>query len=152
MSPTPSSYHARAVLKSGGIWQAVVDELPEVRPAHRSLSQLDTRLRQAIADQHGVPKDSVLIRRDTAQGNDEPTDTDGVLLLVTISTGDTDLDARIAEARTMRLQADQLALKARELATPLAEQLVRKKGVSTRDAGSLLGISAATVSIMTSTT
>ena len=150
MTTTPSSYHARAVLTSGGIWQADVDELPEVRPAHRSLSQLDTRLLRAVAEQHGISSDSVLLRRDNGVQEDQlPPDT--VLLVVTTSTGDVNLDAQISQARDLRRQADELAAKARKLAAPLAQRLVRKKGVSTRDAGSLLGISAATVSSMTST-
>jgi hypothetical protein len=150
MTPTPSSYHARAVLKSGGIWQADVDELPEVRSAHRSLSQLETRLRHAVAEQHAVPADAVLLRRDN-DGQEDTVPQGNILILMTTSTGERAFDDQIAEARNLRRQADELAAQARKLAAPLATRLVRKKGVSTRDAGSLLGISAATVSSMTST-
>ncbi|MDJ0345897.1 hypothetical protein QMK19_35275 [Streptomyces sp. H10-C2] len=135
MTDTPSSYHAAAVLTSGGMWQARVDELPEVRIApHRSLSQLQRRVRKAIAEHQGLG-----------------TDAEALVLVMVASTGDPAFDQHIEEARTLRTRADELAAQARKAAAPLAARLV-KAGVSTRDAGALLGVSAALVSSMTSTT
>ncbi|MFK8851156.1 hypothetical protein [Streptomyces sp. Ac-502] len=136
MTTTPSSapaptHHVRAVLSTGGMWQAEVIELPEVRDAHRSLSQLESRVRKAIAQ---------------VQGGDA-----ALHLEFTTSTGDAGLDERIAEARELRRQALEMADRARAAAVPLAQLLVRHHGVSVRDAGTLLDYSGGAISTMTKT-
>lgn len=127
---TSSSFHVQAVLTTGGLWEAVVKELPEVRPAHRSLSQLQNRVRKEIAKARNL-------------------DPEVVDLDVVISTGDAAFDAEIDRARELRVQAAKLEEQARAAAVPLAQRLVRRHGVSTRDAGLLLGYSGASVSGMT---
>ncbi|GAA2686968.1 hypothetical protein [Streptomyces lunalinharesii] len=129
MTRTPSSIPVRATLTTGGLWEAEIVELPEVRPAHRSLSQLQARVRAAIAKAHG-------------------TDSGDVELDLTISTGSAEFDAEITAARELRAKAAELEEQARAAAVPLAQRLVRS-GVSTRDAGLLLGYSGASVSGMT---
>ncbi|WP_433860300.1 hypothetical protein [Streptomyces kronopolitis] len=127
---TPSSFHVRAILTTGGLWEASVQELPEVRPAHRSLSQLQTRVRAEIAKARSL-------------------DPEAIDLKVATSTGDEEFDAEIDQARKLRAQAAELEEKARAAAVPLAQRLVRRHGVSTRDAGLLLGYSGSSVSGMT---
>lgn len=125
---TPRSYHVRMTLGEGGLWSAAVEELPGVRPApHRSLSRLETRVRDEIASAEGIPEDVLS-------------------LVITTSTGDPDLDRQAAHVRTLRARADQLAEEARtaaeearKAAQPVARLLVRQRGVSVRDAGAVLG-------------
>ncbi|MEU3356107.1 hypothetical protein [Streptomyces sp. NPDC037389] len=133
---TPSSYTAHALLTTGGRWKACVDEVPEVQAADRSLSRLESQIRKQIAARIDGP------------GAHDPKDIE--LDLVT-TTGDQEFDHDLATARETRRQADELAQQARTAAKPLARRLV-DAGVSTRDAGTLLGISAALVSALTSET
>ncbi|MGW5119185.1 hypothetical protein ACWEQ8_27635 [Streptomyces noursei] len=129
MTRTPSSIPVQATLTTGGLWEADIAELPEVRPTHRSLSQLQARIRTAIAKAHGL-------------------DAADVELDLKISTGSAEFDAEITAARELRAKAAELEEQARAAAVPLAQRLVRS-GVSTRDAGLLLGYSGASVSGMT---
>ncbi|MEU8623074.1 hypothetical protein [Streptomyces sp. NPDC048623] len=131
MTSTPRSYHATALLTSGGLWHASVTELPDVHAEHRSLSQLERRVRRAIAN-----------TRDDLQPED-------IRLEVEVSTGDKKLDREIADARAKRELSDELARQARAAALPIARRLV-DAGVSHRDAGTLLGTSAALVSSLVS--
>ncbi|MFF2902721.1 hypothetical protein [Streptomyces sp. NPDC057966] len=125
---TSRSYHVRAVLGPGGLWQGSVVDLPEVTASHRSLSQLKSRLSKAI-------------------GQHTDTSTEDVALELETSTGDQEFDSRINEARDLRRRADLLAKEARTTAAPVARRLVAA-GVSTRDAGTLLGVSASLISGM----
>ncbi|MFI5752446.1 hypothetical protein ACIBBE_42870 [Streptomyces sp. NPDC051644] len=124
---TSRSYHVRAVLGPGGLWQGSVDELSEVTDAHRSLSQLQNRMRKAIS-QHLTD-----------------TSAEDVALVLETSTGDQEFDSTISEARDLRRRADELAKQARAKAAPVARRLVAA-GVSHRDAGTLLGVSGALIS------
>jgi hypothetical protein len=129
MTDTSSSYHARAVLTEGGLWQPRVVELPEVEiDPHRSLSRLESNVRQAVARHEGL-------------------NTEALVLEMAHSTGDATFDQELTDAQALRREAEQLAERARAAAVPLAKKLT-KKGVSLRDAGTLLGISAATVSAL----
>ncbi|MFC9431493.1 hypothetical protein [Streptomyces sp. NPDC056987] len=130
MKTTPSSYRVHAVLTSGGLWNASVETLPEVSEHDRSLSKLNAKIRKAIA----------------LQG--ENLNPEELTLEVITSTGDASFDQALAEARTLRHRADELAEQARTKAAPLAQRLVQA-GVSQRDAGTLLSVSAALVSSMT---
>lgn len=129
MSSTPRSYHAHAVLTPGGLWRGTVRELPEVHEEHRSLAQLERRVRRAVAS-----------AREGLQPDEVPLD-------IEFSTGNDAFDEEIARAREKRKLADELARQARTAAVPLAQRLV-KAGVSHRDAGTLLGTSGALVSAM----
>ncbi|WP_327359807.1 hypothetical protein [Streptomyces sp. NBC_01304] len=125
MTDTSSSVPVNAVLSAGGLWRGSCESLPEVTDTNRSLSALETRMRRKIAEHSGL-------------------DADAVTVTVTPSTGDKRLDAQLAEARELRRQADELATRARASAVPLAQKLI-DKGVSNRDAGTLLGVSGALV-------
>ncbi|MDI3390161.1 hypothetical protein QIS99_28805 [Streptomyces sp. B-S-A8] len=125
---TSRSYHVHVVLSAGGLWQGSVKELPEVTDSHRSLSSLETRLRRKISAAAGISEDDVAIESD-------------------ITTGNKKLDERLAEARELRRQADDLNSRARQAAAPLANTLV-SKGVSQRDVGTLLSVSGALVNSM----
>ncbi|MFE0107093.1 hypothetical protein [Streptomyces sp. NPDC059009] len=130
MTDTSSScFHVRAVLTTGGLWQPSIDELPEVEvDPTRSLSRLGTLVRQAIAEHEGLDREALVLE-------------------IVPSTGDEGLDQQLTDARNLRREADQLAEQARTAAEPLAKRLARA-GVSQRDAGALLGISAASVSAL----
>ncbi|ORT54203.1 hypothetical protein [Streptomyces sp. CB03238] len=129
MNRTPSSYHVQALLTPGGLWRASVKELPGVQEQHRSLAQMERRVRRAIAS--------------TTEGL-QPED---VRLDIEYSTGDSGFDHELATARAKRELADELAQQARKAAVPLAQRLVRA-GVSHRDAGTLLGTSGGLVTAM----
>ncbi|MFD8386164.1 hypothetical protein ACFV2X_47990 [Streptomyces sp. NPDC059679] len=130
MTHTPSTYHVRAVLASG-VWTATVDELPGVEASHRSLSQLERRVRDSIA-----------------QG--KHLDAEALPLEIAYATGDDTFDQELAEARNLRHQANKLAEQARAAAAPLAKRLV-SQGVSHRDAGTLLAVSGALVTSLIKT-
>lgn len=125
MTDTSRSYHVRAVLSTGGLWQGSVDELPEVQGTHRSLSALEKRIQAGI-------------ERHLGQGGDS--DPAGFELELIPSTGDPEFDSQLTEARDLRRRANVLVEQARAAAAPLARRLVAA-GVSTRDAGSLLDVS-----------
>lgn len=145
MTNTPSSsYHAHAVLTSGGLWQATVEELPEVRESHRSLSQLQTRVRKAVAGAEGLDVEAVTLAVLTVDPA-RTTESGSITLDMTISTGDEGLDTELAAARALRREAERLARQARLAAAPLAQRLVTA-GVSHRDTGTLLSVSGALVS------
>ena len=130
---TPRSFHARFTLTEGGRWQARVDELPEVRPADRSLSKLENRLRRDIAQVEGSEEGSLHLE-------------------ITISTGDDALDADVSRVCALRAEAKRLAEQARAAAAPAARHLT-ERGVSLRDTGSVLGgYSASAVSALISNT
>ncbi|MCW8383936.1 hypothetical protein [Streptomyces justiciae] len=129
---TSRSYHVRAVLSTGGLWQGSVRELPEVTDAHRSLNRLEDRMRRAIEAHR-------------AQQGDTPAT--AFELEMEFSTGDESFDADLSHARELRHRADELARQARQVAAPLAKRLATA-GVSQRDAGTLLSISAALVSTL----
>ncbi|MGW2865617.1 hypothetical protein [Streptomyces sp. NPDC001205] len=144
MTSTPSSYHAHAVLTPGGLWQADVDELPEVRESHRSLSQLQTRVRKAVAKAEGLDIEAVTLAVLTVDPA-RTTQSGSITLDMTISTGDEAFDTELTAARELRREAERLARQARLAAAPLAKRLV-SAGVSHRDAGTLLSVSGALVS------
>ncbi|MEU6460182.1 hypothetical protein [Streptomyces sp. NPDC047065] len=127
MNSTSRSFHVRAVLTTGGLWQGSVDELPEVTHTHRSLAQLESRLQKKISETCGEPFELVMVT----------------------STGDTAFDDQLTRARDLRTQADDLARQAREAAQPLAKRLTAL-GVSQRDAGRLLSVSGSLVAAMLS--
>ncbi|MFJ2819096.1 hypothetical protein [Streptomyces sp. NPDC087294] len=122
-----SSYHVRAVLSTGGLWKGSCDELPGVGETHRSLSQLEARMRAAIGKHAAVS---------------------GAFELAIIhSTGETHFDNDLAKARDLRRRANALVEQARAAAVPLAKKLTGA-GVSNRDAGTLLGVSGSLINTM----
>ncbi|MFH8993134.1 hypothetical protein [Streptomyces sp. NPDC017940] len=131
MTDTSRSFDAHAVLTAGGLWQAYVENLPEVQDTHRSLSQLHTRLRKLISEHEGLPLEDIV-------------------LTISPRTGDPQLDGELVAARELRREAERLAAQARTAAVPLARRLT-SLGVSVRDAGTLLAVSGATVSALLKT-
>ena len=118
------------VTREGDAWLADVPGVSGTHTWAKNLPGLDRNVREAIALAEDLP--------DGAEA--------GLDLAYQYDTGDPDLDAEIAALRAERARLAQAEQELSERTARLAEQIVRQRGMSVRDAATLLHISPQRVS------
>ena len=113
------------VTREGDAWLADVPGVPGTHTWARNLPGLDRNVREAIALAHDLPEH--------AEGELE--------LSYEYRTGDPDLDTRTAALRADRERLAEAEKDLTERTAQLAEQIVRQRGMSVRDAATLLRVS-----------
>lgn len=120
------------VTREDNAWLATVPDLPGAHTFARTLAALDKAVREVVALAADLPDDAM---------NDLTLNWD-------YHTGDASVDEQTAHIRHMRAEAEQLSAQATASTATMARQLI-ERGMSVRDAATLLGVSPQRVSQMT---
>lgn len=128
---TKSTYRV-VVTREDGAWLAEVPGLSGGHTFARTLAALDRAMREVIVLAANLPDEAM----------------DDLTLTWEYHTGDAAVDEQTARIRDLRAEADQLSARASASTATMACQLI-ERGMSVRDAATLLGVSYQRISQMT---
>jgi hypothetical protein len=128
---TEPTYHV-VVTREDGVWLAEVPGLSGGHTYARTLAALDKAVREVIVLAADLPDEAM----------------DSLRLSWDYHTGDDAVDEQTARIRHLRVEADQLSAQASAYTATMAHRLI-ERGMSVRDAATLLGVSPQRVSQLT---
>lgn len=117
------------VTREGEMWVALVPALPGAHTHARTLQALERAVREVIVLMAKLPDDAV----------------DAISIRWDVRTGNSEVDRRTTTVRAERVRAEELSSKVAAETAGVARELAGQ-GLSFRDIGRLLGISAQRVS------